>query len=150
MLFPTCETLVCMWGAALYMMRIDMPYDVFQSSTRFSVRLPACLPVACNGFLEASMRMLASRHAFARGCIPQQMRAYMDDFLNRRTLEQEKESELSQERERARMLQEELMKATARGDKAASDEVCGCACANASDCVCASAAGIARMHARAC
>jgi hypothetical protein len=39
-------------------------------------------------------------------------------------LEQEKEAELAEERERARMLQEQLMKATARGDKAASDEVC--------------------------
>ena len=144
MLFPPCETLVCMWGAALYMMRIDMPCtDVFQSSMRLSWRLPACVPVTCNGFLEASMRMVASRHAFARGCIPQQMRACMGESLNPRTLEQEKESELSQERERARMLQEELMKAAARGDKAASDEVCGCAGASASDCVCASAAGMA-------
>ena len=117
-----------MWGAALYMMRIDMPCtDVFQSSMRLSWRLPACVPVTCNGFLEASMRMVASRHAFARGCIPQQMRACMGESLNPRTMEQEKESELSQERERARMLQEELMKAAARGDKAASDEVCGCA-----------------------
>ena len=104
-----------MWGAALYMMRIDMPC------------MSACLPVACNGSLEISMRMLASRRACARACIPQQMRAYKDESLNPRTLEQEKESELSQERERARMLQEELMKAAARGDKAASDEVCGCA-----------------------
>ena len=41
-------------------------------------------------------------------------------------LEQEREAELAQERERAGMLQEQLMKATARGDKAASDEVCAC------------------------
>jgi hypothetical protein len=126
-----------MWGAALYMMRIDMPC------------MSACLPVACNGSLEISMRMLASRRACARACIPQQMRAYKDESLNPRTLEQEKESELSHERERARMLQEELMKATARGDKAVSDEVCGCAGASVRHCLCTSAAGIARTHARA-
>ena len=57
-------------------------------------------------------------------------------------LEQEKEAELSQERERARILQEQLMKATARGDKAASDEVCPYSNAARS--------AYTRMHASAC
>lgn len=40
----TCETLVCMQSAALYMMHVDMPCtDVFQSSMLLSVHLHACV-----------------------------------------------------------------------------------------------------------
>lgn len=67
-----------------------------------------------------------------------------ESSINEHTLEQENESELSKERERARMLQEELMKA--RGDKAVSSEVCGCVGDSASDCICAKC-GRNRTHA---
>ena len=49
---------LCARGMSMrIMMRMnDMPCtDVFQSSMHLSVRLPACVPVACNGFLETSM-----------------------------------------------------------------------------------------------